>query len=94
MKQMKMSRALVLLTALLVAASVAWAAQTIQGKIMSVDPYGKKVTLLDGTKLMIPPHVKVQRDALKEGVTVTATFEQKDGQNVVTSIVVHPKEES
>lgn len=61
---------------------------------MSVDPYGKMVTLLDGTKLMIPSHVKVQRDALKEGVTVTATFEQKGEQNVVTSLVVHPKEES
>ncbi len=89
-----MRGALLLFAVLLVAASVAWAAQTIQGKIMSVDPYGKKVTLLDGTQLMIPPHVKVQRDALKEGVTVRATFEQQDGQNVVTSIVVHPKEES
>ncbi len=89
-----MRGALLLFAVLLVAASVAWAAQTIQGKIMSVDPYGKKVTLLDGTQLMIPLHVKVQRDALKEGVTVRATFEQQDGQNVVTSIVVHPKEES
>lgn len=89
-----MRGAFLLFAVLLVAASVAWAAQMIEGKIMSVDPYGKKVTLLDGTQLMIPPHVKVQRDALKEGVTVRATFEQKDGQNVVTSIVVHPKEES
>ena len=89
-----MKGALLLLAVLLVAASLAWAAQTIQGKIMSVDPSGKMVTLLDGTKLMIPPDVKVKRDALKEGVTVKATFEQKDGQNVVTSLVVHPKEES
>ncbi|MBI3780542.1 MAG: DUF1344 domain-containing protein [candidate division NC10 bacterium] len=89
-----MSGTFLLLAALLAAASVTWAAQTIEGKIMSVDPYGRMVTLLDGTKLMIPPHVKVQRDALKEGVTVTATFEQKGEQNVVTSLVVHPKEES
>ncbi len=89
-----MRRALLLLAALLVAVSVAWAAQTIEGKIMDVDPSGKMVTLHDGTTLMIPPEVKVQRDALKEGVTVKVTFEQKGGQNVVTSIVVHPEKES
>ena len=89
-----MRGAFLLFAVLLVAASVAWAAQIIERKIMSVDPYGKMVTLLEGTQLMIPPHVKVQRDALKEGATVRATFEQKGGQNVVTSIVVHPKEES
>ncbi len=89
-----MRRALLLLAALLVAVSVAWAAQTIEGKIMNVDPNGKMVTLHDGTKLMIPPDVKVQRDALKEGVTVKVTFEQKSGQNIVTSIVVHPEKES
>jgi Cu/Ag efflux protein CusF len=82
------------LAVLLVGASLALAAQTIEGKIMRWDPYGKMVTLLDGTKLVIPAGVKVQRDALKEGVTVRATFDQKDGQNVVTSLVVHPKEES
>ncbi len=89
-----MKGALLLLAVLLVGASLALAAQTIQGKIMSVDPYGNMVTLLDGTTLVIPSDVKVQRDALKKGVTVRATFEQKDGQNVVTSLVVHPKEES
>ncbi len=89
-----MRRALLVLAALLVAVSVAWAAQTIEGKIMSVDLNGKMVTLHDGTTLMIPPDVKVQRDTLKEGVTVKVTFEQKGGQNVVTSIVVHPEKES
>ena len=89
-----MRRALLLMAALLVAVSVAWAAQEIEGKIMSVDAYGKMVTLHDGTTLRIPPDVKVQRDALKEGVTVKVTFEQKGGQNIVTSIVVHPEKES
>jgi Cu/Ag efflux protein CusF len=89
-----MKGTLLLLAALLLAASVAWAAQTIEGKIMSVDPYGKRVTLYDGTTLAIPAGVNVHRDALKEGVTVRATFEQNGGQNIVTSILVHPEKES
>lgn len=84
-----MRRPFALLAALLVAASVAWAAQTIEGKIMSVDPSGEMVTLFDGTKLMIPPDLKVLRDALKKGATIKATYVEKGGQKVVTSIVVH-----
>ena len=89
-----MIRALVILTALLVAASVAWAAQTIEGKIMTVDPSGKMVTLYDGTNLMIPTDVKVKRDTLKNGVTVIATYVEQGGQNVVNSIEVHAEKES
>lgn len=89
-----MKRALVLLTALLVAVSIAWAAETIEGKIMSVDPSGGMVTLFDGTKLMIPPDLKVLRDAFKKGATVKATYVEKGGQKVVTSIVVHPEKGS
>ncbi len=89
-----MRQAFVFLAALLVAASVAWAAQTIGGKIMSVHPAGKMVTLYDGTKLMISPGVKVQRDTLKKGVLVIATYEEQSGQKVVTSIEVHREEES
>ena len=86
-----MKRGFVVL-ALLVAASIAWADQTIEGEIMSVDRHG--VTLHDGTKLMIPPYVEVQRDTLKEGVIVKATYEEKGGQKVVTSIMVQPEKES
>jgi Cu/Ag efflux protein CusF len=89
-----MKRAFVVLSALLVAASVAWAAQTIEGKIMTVDPSGKMVTLHDGTILMIPPDVKVKHDALKNGVTVIAVYVEQGGQKVVNSIEVHPEEES
>jgi hypothetical protein len=87
-----MRRAFVVLAAFLMAASIAWAAQTIEGKIMSVNRHG--VTLHDGTTLMIPPDVKVQRDTLKEGVIVKATYEEKGGQKVVTSIAVQTEKES
>ena len=84
-----MRRVFVLLTALLVAASVVWAAQSIEGKIKSVDPSGNTVTLVDGTTLVIHPDLKVLRDALKKGATVKATYVEEGGQKVVNSIVVY-----
>ena len=62
----------------------------IQGKITSVDPSGKMVTLDDGTQLMIPPTLKVQRENLKEGAIVKANFEERNGQKVATSLQVTP----
>ncbi len=60
----------------------------VEGKIVSVDRFGNKVTLEDGTQLTIPASVKVRRDALKKGVTVNATCEEKGLDKVVTSIQV------
>jgi hypothetical protein len=62
--------------------------QEIQGKIQSVDPSGRMLTLEDGTRLMIPPTVSVPQGALKEGVIVKASFEERAGQKVVTSLEV------
>jgi hypothetical protein len=76
------------------ASYVAWAAQTIEGQIKSVDPSGEAVTLVDGTTLTIPPDLKLLRDAFKTGATVKATYIEKGGQKVVTSIVVHLEKES
>ncbi len=65
-------------------------AKQIEGKIKTVN--GGLVTLEDGTKLMIPASVlvssKVERASLKEGATIKASFEQRAGQNIVTSIEV------
>jgi Cu/Ag efflux protein CusF len=58
----------------------------VEGKIVKVS--GAKVTLDDGTKLMIPSSVKVQRADLKPGATVKASFEELGGQKVVTAIAV------
>jgi hypothetical protein len=60
----------------------------VQGKIASMDPSGKKLTLEDGTQLTIPPNVNVQRGALQEGAIVKASFEERDGQKIVTSLEV------
>jgi hypothetical protein len=61
----------------------------VEGKIVNVS--GAKVTLADGTELMIPSTVKVQRADLKPGATVKASFEERGGQGgqkVVTAIAV------
>jgi hypothetical protein len=50
----------------------------VEGKIVNVS--GAKVTLADGTELMIPSTVKVQRADLKPGATVKASFEERGGQ--------------
>ncbi len=77
------------------AASSGWQATPGQsgqaeGKIMSVDPSGRMLTLEDGTMLTIPPSAQVRQDLLKEGAVVKASFEEKDGQKIVTSIEVEP----
>ncbi len=62
----------------------------VEGKIKSVDPSGRMVTLEDGTQLTIPPALNVPRDSLKEGAIVKASFEERGGQNIVTSMRVQP----
>jgi uncharacterized protein DUF1344 len=72
-----------------VLAPIAWA-EEVQGKIKSFDAAANTVVLEDGTKLMIPATMKVERQALKPGANVKASFEEKAGQKVATSIAVMP----
>jgi NADH dehydrogenase FAD-containing subunit len=63
----------------------------IQGQIERVDPSGKMVTLSNGTTLEIPDSVKVNREALKPGAQVQASYEEEaGGQKVATALEVHP----
>jgi hypothetical protein len=64
------------------------AEQTIEGKIMTVDPAGKSLTLDDGTRLMIPESVKVSRTDLKPGATVKAAYQERNGQKILTTLEV------
>jgi len=73
------------LFALVLVAPLAWAAE-IEGKVTAVDAAG--ITLEDGTQLTIPPTVRFERMAVKPGATVKASYEEKDGQKVVTRIQV------
>ena len=68
----------------------AGAMQHVEGKIQSLDPSGRMLTLEDGTQLTIPPNLSVPRGTLKEGAIVKASFEERSGQKVVTSLQVQP----
>ena len=70
-------------------APLAWAGD-IQGKIKSVDASGHMVTLDNGTQIMIPPTLTVERQALQPGANVKASYDEKDGQKVATSFTVMP----
>ena len=81
-----MKKALIVAVVLTLALSgAAWAAE-IQGKIKSVDTSEKSFVLEDGTKIWLGDGVAV--DTLKEGAEVTASYAEKDGKNVATSVEV------
>ncbi len=88
-----MKRLLTLMVAAAVAvlsfAPVAWAGD-VQGKLKNVDASGRVLTLEDGTRLTIPPTMKVERKDLMPGAQVKASFEDKSGEKVVTAINVQP----
>jgi Cu/Ag efflux protein CusF len=85
-----MTKSLTLLVALLLAASVAFAAgNEVQGKVKSWDSAAGTVTLEDGTTLSVPASIKERAD-IKEGAMVKASFEEKDGKKVVSKIEVGP----
>src|SRR5262249_47639934 len=68
---------------------VAWGAD-VEGKIRSVDPSGKMVTLDDGTQLMIPPTDAGEKKVLQPGASVKASYEEKDGHKMATSFMGIP----
>jgi len=63
----------------------AWA-ENISGKIQSVDPGERAFVLDDGSKLWVAEGVSM--DALKEGASVNASYEERDGKKVATSVEV------
>jgi hypothetical protein len=66
---------------LVCAVSGAWA-EEITGKIMSVDQTERALVLDDGTRLWVAEGLSV--DMLREGVSVKASYEERDGKKVVT----------
>jgi hypothetical protein len=60
----------------------------VEGTIQKVT--GDTITLADGTELTLPRNLTFQRDELKPGASVKASYEEKSGQKMVTSIQVGP----
>jgi hypothetical protein len=67
-----------------------WSADVVQGKIKSVDPSGKMVTLDNGAKLVPPTLTVEEKSALKPGTNVRASYEEKGGQKVATALIIMP----
>ena len=61
-------------------------AEEVSGKIQKVDPQERTIVLEDGTQLWLLEGVST--DALQEGATVKASYEERDGKKVVTEIEV------
>jgi hypothetical protein len=61
----------------------------VAGRIAAIDPVRKNVVILDeGTRLTVPEILPLKQEALQPGAAVRATYEVRDGQNVVTSMEV------
>jgi ferric-dicitrate binding protein FerR (iron transport regulator) len=63
-------------------------AEEVSGKIQKMDTTDRSIELEDGTKLWLADSVSA--DQLKEGATVKASYEEKDGKKVVSKIEVSP----
>jgi uncharacterized protein DUF1344 len=63
----------------------AWAGE-ISGKIQSIDPAERAIVLDDGSKLWVSEGVAL--DGLKEGANVKASYEERDGKMIATSLEV------
>lgn len=61
--------------------------QQVEGKVASLDPSGKMLTLEDGTQLTIPAGAQLPPD-VKEGSIIRASFEERSGQKVLTGVAV------
>lgn len=59
----------------------------VRGMIKELDPSGRMLTLDDGTQLTIPSNVQLPGN-IKEGAIVRASFEERAGQKVITSLEV------
>jgi hypothetical protein len=58
----------------------------IEGKVQSLDASERAFTLDNGTKIWVAEGMSM--DKLKEGAQVKASYEERDGKNVATSIDV------
>src|SRR5687767_7937625 len=85
-RRLSMSKVLGIALALVLALSGVAMAGDVEGKVQSMDANDRMVTLEDGTKLWIAEGVSIE--GLKEGAKVKASFEERDGKNVATSVQV------
>ncbi len=64
------------------------APHSISGRVQSVT--ADRVTLTDGTQLILLPGFPVRQDQLKPGATIKASYAETAGHKVATSIELEP----
>jgi hypothetical protein len=82
---MRVVLAFVLAVVVSLAAAGAWA-EEIQGKVQTINAAERMIVLEDGTQIWVAEGVSL--DTLKEGATVKAAYEERDGKKVATSLEV------
>jgi len=82
---MRRLTALVMALALIFTVAGAWA-EEIQGKVRTVNPADRSIILEDGTQVWVAEGVPM--DNVKEGTTVKASYEERDGKKIATSVQV------
>jgi Protein of unknown function (DUF1344) len=70
---------------LVFAVGTAWA-EEIQGKIKSLDTVERVIALENGTKIWVAEGLSM--GTLREGASVRASYEERDGKKVATRIEV------
>ena len=82
-----MTKVLGIALALLLGLGIAGAcAEEVSGKIQSVDPSDRTIVLDDGSKIWVAEGIPM--DNLQEGKSVKASYEERDGKKVATSVEV------
>jgi hypothetical protein len=61
-------------------------AEEIKGKIQKIDQTARSIVLEDGTEVWVAEGVAIE--TLTEGTTVKASYEERDGKKVATSVEV------
>ena len=82
---MKSIGAMVLALGLVLSFGSAYADE-LSGKIQSVNAGDRMVTLEDGTQLWVAEGVSI--DGVKEGASVKASYEERDGKKIATGLEI------
>jgi hypothetical protein len=81
-----MRRIMGLAVAVALALSMAAWAGELEGKIQKVSPADRMFVLEDGTQVWVAEGVPM--DKLKEGATIKASYEERDGKKIATTFTV------
>lgn len=81
-----MRRIMGLAVAVVLALSMAAWAGELEGKIQKVDQADRMFVLEDGTQVWVAEGVPI--DKLKEGAKVKASYEERDGKKIATTLEV------